>query len=234
MSKALRRLGVASREWEYNHGPWGDITRRENVRGLYSDIRRRKCRGSSLAPLCGTFSNALFWSGRLRSRWEPWGLSHGLTPAQREKVKAANRVVRAVIGIVKALHAAGLPWVVENPDTSLLWWLPFFLKIVDDPKVQVIKADHCRFRRPWKKRTRFICGNIAGDDLGRLSKLCAGSGGRCPHNSSGRHFQLQGQSPSGVLWTTLAAAYPTGMANAIAHALTAADLGRLINDACCY
>ena len=124
--------------------------------------------------------------------------------------------------------------VCENPDTSLLWFISYFLKIVHDPKVKVVKATHCRFNRPWKKRTRFLVGNVDDDDLKRLSKLCGGTRRYCPHTESGRHFLLQGASPNGQLWTSLAAAYPPAMANAIAHALTARDLGELINRSCRY
>ena len=183
-----------------------------------------------LAPPCGSFSNALFWTGRLQSSREPWGLSKGLNAKQRAKVLAANKIVRAIIGCVKALHKAGLPWIVEKPETSVIWFLPFFANIVDSPSVRVVQADHCRFAKQWKKRTRFICGNIDDDDdLGRLSKTCCGTRGNCRHTDSGRYFQFQGASPLGQLWTTLAAAYPTQTASAIAHALTARDLGRLVS-----
>ena len=230
VSRALRKLKVASREWEYNHGPWGDVTQARNTRCLLADIRRRRCRGGMFAPPCGTFSNALFWTGRLRSQEEPWGKSRGLNDRQREKVVDANRITRAVLRLIKAMHAAGLPWVIENPDSSLIWHLPYLRDIVLDKKVLVVKSDQCRYGRSWRKRTRFVCGNIDADDLGRLAKTCAGTRGVCPHNGGAKHFQLQGASPSGVLWTTIAAAYPPRMAAAIAHALTAADFGREMNE----
>ena len=86
----------------------------KNLRGLYSDVKRKRCRGGMFAPPCGTFSNALFWTGRLRSRTEPWGKSRDLTEAQRAKVKAANKIVRAVLGLVKLVHEHGVRWIVEN------------------------------------------------------------------------------------------------------------------------
>ena len=95
------------------------------------------------APPCGTFSNALFWTGRLRSRTEPWGKSRDLTEAQRAKVKAAKKIVRAVLGLVNFVHERGVPWIVENPDTSLMWHLPFFREIVKDPAVIVVQSDQC-------------------------------------------------------------------------------------------
>ena len=46
------------------------------------------------------------------------------------------------------------------------------LKIAQDLRVRVIRADHCRFGRMWKKRSRFLCGNIEQDDVGVWS-MCA-------------------------------------------------------------
>ena len=164
---------------------------------------------------------------------EPWGKSRDLTEAQRAKVKAANKIVRAVLRTLKLFHGHGVPWIVENPDTLSCGTNPFFRDTVRDPAVIVVQSDQCRFRRAWRKITRFICGNIAADDLGRLSKMCQGSCGCCPHNGGAKHFQLQGQSPSGVLCTTIAAAYPAGMASALAHALTAADFDQRRKDVKC-
>ena len=114
VSKALRRLGVAAREWEFNHGSWGDITVRENLRGLSSDVKRRRCRGGMFAPPCGTFSNAFLLTGTIRSTTEPLGKTRDLTEAQRAKVKAANKIVRAVLRIVKLFHEHWVPWIVEQ------------------------------------------------------------------------------------------------------------------------
>ena len=165
------------------------------------------------APPCGTSSNALFLTGRLRSTTEPWGKTPDLIEAQRAKVKAASKIVRAVLKTVKLFHEHGVPWIVENPDTSLMWHFPFFRDIVKDPAVTVGTVGSVQIPTRVAEENSFICGNIAADDLGR------------PHNGGAKHFQLQGQSPSGVLWTTIAAAYPAGMASALAHALTAADVG---------
>lgn len=108
-----------------------------------------------------------------------------------------------------------------------------FSEVVHDPNVKVVRADHCRFSRTWKKRTRFLVGNIDDDDLKRLSNMCCGTQGYCLHTESGRRFLLQGSSPNGKLWTSLAAVCPPAMAGAIAHAVTAKDFGELINGSRC-
>ena len=127
VTKALRRLGVAAREWERSHGEWGDITQRSSLRTVRSDASSGRCLGCCLAPPCGTFSTSLFWTGLLRSAAEPWGLSSGLTDAQRKKVDAANLVVRAVLWLIGIFHRLRLPWICENPKSSLLWLLTQFV-----------------------------------------------------------------------------------------------------------
>ena len=225
VSKALRAIGVAAREWESSHGEWGDITRRINLRGVISDVRCGRCLGCCLAPPCGTFSSSLFWTGRLRSASEPWGLSRGLTDAQLKKVALSNIVVRSVLWLIGIFHRLRLPWICENPFSSLLWLLPQFKRLARDKHVKLVTADQCRFGRPWRKRTLFMCGNIDSDDLGRLAKTCDGTRGYCPHRD-GPHFVLQGAAPGGRAYTAIAAEYPPAMAKAIAHALTADAVAR--------
>ena len=57
-------------------------------------------------------------------------------------------MVRAVIACLKALHGAGLPSIVGNPETSLLCLVLLFAKIVADQIVRGVKADQCRCGKP--------------------------------------------------------------------------------------
>ena len=109
------------------------------------------------------------------------GLTKGLIEKPREKVRQASKIARAVIACVKALHGAGLTWITENPEMSLLWFVQYFANIAGDPTVSLVKADQCRFGRPWKNRTHFTCGNIDDDDLGRLSKTLRHQRRLSPH-----------------------------------------------------
>ena len=232
VAKALREVGVAAREWEREHGEWGDITRRSNLRTVRSDASSGRCLGCCLAPPCGTFSSSLFWTGRLRSASEPWGLTCGLTDSQREKVDLANLIVRSVLWLIGLFHRLRLPWICENPKSSLLWLLPQFQRLARDRRVRLVTADHCRFGRPWRKRTLFMCGNIDSDDLSRLAATCEGTRGYCPHRD-GPHFILQGAAKGGRAYTAIAAEYPPAMAAAIAHALTAETLARHLHGSGC-
>ena len=122
----------------------GDVTVWENLRGLYSDVKRKRCRGGMFAPPCGTFSNALFWTGRLRSTTEPWGKSRDLTEAQRAKVKAANKIVRAVLRTVNLSRTRSA---LDRREPRYVAFVAptFFRDIVKDAAVIVVQSDQCRF-----------------------------------------------------------------------------------------
>ena len=224
----LVRLGSPCREFDTSHGESGDITRPWVVRRLCQDAASGKLQGACFAPPCGTFSAALFWSGRLRSRDEPWGLSD-LTEKQRVKVDHANSVIRAVINIIKDLNRYRIPWIIENPWQSLLWWIPFFTDMMSTPYVHRIVSDFCRFGRPWRKRTVFISGHVDFQDLGRLNLQCGGTRGFCPSNQGRRHFVLEGSNERGVKWTKVAEAYPPSVSKALAFALSSSFRSLIIN-----
>ncbi|CAK0813206.1 unnamed protein product [Prorocentrum cordatum] len=46
---------------------------------------------------------------------------------------------RRILKLIRYIHALGIPWAVENPATSLLWWVPGFIQFANDPKVRIAK-----------------------------------------------------------------------------------------------
>ena len=64
----------------------------------------------------------------------------------------------------------------------------------------------------------FLVGHVHPDELSRLSKTCDGRGGIC--SRTGRpHLQLEGASPEGVRWTSIAQTYPQALNRALAKTL---------------
>jgi hypothetical protein len=224
----LLRAGLPCKEFDIRHGFCGDITRPSVVRRLCQDAASGKLQGACFAPPCGTFSAALFWTGRLRSRDEPWGLK-GLDEKQSIKISQANKVIRSVITIVKSLNKHHVPWIIENPWQRLLWWVPFFIGMLTTSYVHRIVCDFCRFGKPWRKRTVFISGHIDFQDLGRLNRQCGGTRGFCPSNDGRRHFVLEGNNEHGVKWTKIAEAYPPLVSRAVAFALSSTFRSLVIN-----
>ena len=220
VARAIRRTGFAAREFDVANGPEGDLTKRSVWRGIVSDVRRGFVLGAMLAPPCASFSPARDRTGALRSRDFPMGLPN-LSEPDRLRVESGNACLEAAAKLLNVFHSAGLPWILENPHASKMWWHPRLEQLHSDSLVTVVVADFCQFNRPWRKRTRFLCGNINPDYLCRLAKRCEGKGGLCSATGL-RHFVLKGNSPQGVAWTRIAQPYPGQLSYALAYALTAA------------
>ena len=125
----------------------------------------------------------------------------------------------AALELAKHFHRLGLPWIIENPKASKMWWVPPMRRLAASKGVCEITCDFCQYGKPWRKRTTFLCGNVPADTLHRINRTCQGKHGICSatHN---RHFQLTGSSPEGISWTRIAQPYPTKLCYGLAHALT--------------
>ena len=71
-----------------------------------------------------------------------------------------------------------------------------------------------------------MCGNLSDQDTENLGRLCTGSGGFC--GSGVKHWVLEGKS-GGQRRTAIAAAYPTNMAQALAHTVLAPIFAEIFN-----
>ena len=218
VARALRKKHVQAREFEKMHGGHGDVTRLHVLKQIRQCAVLGSLSGAMLAPPCTTCSRALNWTGHLRSKEHPWGLP-ALRGDRSRKVEEANKVIRAIITIIRICDQYRIPWIVENPLGSALWWIPFFVILLQRKHVQWTVADYCRFGRRWRKRTCFLSGHVSNNNLRRLDKRCQGTGGFCPHNAGRKHMLLEGYSANGRARTSLAQAYPPQLCDALAHAL---------------
>ena len=154
----------------------------------------------------------------------PDNLAERLTAADQEKVTLGNLCAQAALKFIRACDVRGIPWIVENPQSSKLWCLPEFEQLASAAHTQVRVIDFCAYGMPWRKRTRLLLGNVDSCDLERLSfRKCSGVSGGCsfrPH----KHFHLTGTGPGGVPWTSLAQPYPSLLCKDLAHILCASDI----------
>ena len=221
VSREVRQLYFASREYEISFGPCYDLTRRANLKVIHKDIEKRKVLASMIAPPCESWSPARDRTSVIRNKSFPWGLPREqLSDRDFGKVLLGNKTMRSAIEIVKHLHAKGLPWGLENPHASKCWNLEFFQRLQRDEHVTTIVLDFCAFGTAWRKRTRILVGNVQEPDLGRLfGKFCPSRDGIC--SFSGKpHFQLTGSNHKGVPWTRIAQPYPAKLCKQLAHVLT--------------
>eukprot|EP00972_Heterocapsa_arctica_P086682 12778374-Heterocapsa_arctica.AAC.1 len=100
-----------------------------------------------------------------------------------------------------------------------MWYVPELIKLALADHVTTVVSDFCQYGKRWRKRTRFLCGNIDPSFLHRMDRQCQGRHGVCS-KSHQLHFQLTGSSPQGIPWTRIAQPYPPVLCHALAHALT--------------
>ena len=218
VSRTVLRLGFAARQWEIELGPQGDLTSRKVRAHIKRDIRRGKVLSAMVAPPCTTFSVARDRTAVIRTRRRPWGLSQ-VSAKDRAKLLEGNRCMRAAIDLIKYLHRYGIPWILEHPFSSKAWFLPELQSLEQTPNVQVAVCDFCQYNAQWRKRTRFLCGHVDGQDLARLQKRCWGHG-ICSRTNK-PHIQLTGSNSQGVPWTRIAQPYPGQLCHHLAYVLSA-------------
>ena len=67
VAEACRAEGCAAREWDVLHGPCGDLTRKDNLRGLRQNAKSGRVSAAMLGPPCSSFSTARDSSGVIRT-----------------------------------------------------------------------------------------------------------------------------------------------------------------------
>ena len=76
------------------------------------------------------------------------------------RVTSANELVRIVAKLCELCTVIGVPWVIENPRSSLIWQMPNLNKLVTKTKAEFCRYDYCQFGTEWQKPTVLMtCGN---------------------------------------------------------------------------
>ena len=156
-----------------------------------------------LGPPCSSFSMAVnrFPSYRLRDVDHPCGVPD-LPHHRQVKVEMGNALADATIRIVQAQMATKSFWQVEQPESSLMWYLPAFLEL--RRKFFHATRDVCMDGAPWCKPTTIIA-NFEG--IQALECRCKGG-----HD----HLPLVGRAPDGRSWMAIACPYWPGFTQALA------------------
>ena len=220
VSNAIRALGFSAKEIEILQGPDSDLTLPAVRQKLKQDSKNTNLIAVMFAPPCSSFSPARDRTSIIRTKQQPWGIdSHLLNDKDTFKVSVGNKCFRATFDVIRSLDLHKTPWILENPHASKCWYLPQLITLANRPHVQTVVTDFCQFGTLWRKRTRFLCGNMDSIDLHRLQHTCTGIG-ICSKTGK-QHFQLTGSNSKGVPWTRIAQPYPLKLCRALAHALSA-------------
>ena len=110
-----------------------------------------------IALPCTTFSIAQ--RGRLRSELYPMGLP-GLPPHLQARVDNGNALLRASLQIIRACISQGIPWILENPGSSYAFKTLAVRELIRLGWGFEVTCDQCQYGTKWRKRTKFLIGNI--------------------------------------------------------------------------
>ena len=127
------------------------------------------------------------------------------------KVQWGNAALAFVSKLLRLSLRMRVVGVAENPWRSWAWQQPVALRLRQRADVRFARADFCQFGTSWQKATGFMTVHA---DVGHIDRVCQCRSGLCIR--SGRpHLRLQGKSPEGVFWTTLAEAYPASLCRSL-------------------
>ena len=221
VGRAVEESGMASRWLEISHGPTGDMTCPKVMRRLAQDAVRGLLISCMMAIVCTSWTTARNRTNTIRSRAEPWGVAHPRKPLSDldvGRLREGNDQVRKLLKFLKLLHRLRIPWCIENPANSVLWWVPQLRRYLNCRRVNEVVVDQCSFGRPWRKRSRLWFGNCDAVDVEALETCRCEGKQRCSFSAK-KHIQLTGTAPNGKAWTVLAQAFPKKMCSRIAHIL---------------
>ena len=218
VSRAVRRAGFSTKEWEILQGAQYDLTAPAVLRNVCREIREGVV-ACMLGPPCSSFSRARDRTRVIRTKRHPWGIrSPNLSDNDRKALKIGNACLKSALRIINVCIAAKTPFILENPLTSKMFLVPEVMRIMSHKDVRVVDVDFRQFGTAWKKPTKLVCGFIDEQDLRRLDRRCHAVGGVCSRTHK-KHFQLTGTGPNGICWTRIAQPYPRKLATALAHCL---------------
>ena len=169
--------------------------------------------GVFLGTPCTSWSRAL--RRALRSRACPMGIaSSELSAVEQSRLANGNASFLFSCRIIDLCIRCGVPVMLENPASSLMWSAPRMIQLCKKSEHQQAHFHMCQFGTRWQKATRI--SSWLAPSLLPLCRKCNGSGGFCSRTSK-PHVVLSGRAPGGAHWTAIAAAYPPLLAKAIAR-----------------
>ncbi len=91
-----------------------------------------------------------------------------MTGRDRKRVNGANEVVRIITKLCELCTEIGVPWVIENPRSSLIWQMPTMKKLAAKSKAEFCRYDYCQFGSDWQKPTVLMAW---GDPLLKIHQV---------------------------------------------------------------
>ena len=199
------------------------------LRKLERDALKGRIVAAMLATPCTSWSVARNRTNVIRSRGEPWGVQFPKKPLSvkdAESLRLGNKTMRSTLKLLRLFTKLKIPWALENPFSSNMWWVPALRKYCESGVARLAFVDQCAWGRPWRKRTNILIHGCDPVDIDALERnQCTGY--RCCSFSGKAHVQLTGSSPEdGKPMTLHAQEFPAGLSRSLARMLLSTHLHR--------
>lgn len=125
-----------------------------------------------------------------------------------------TRLMQLTAQLCTYASQSSVPWVIENPQSSLIWHTAEFQGLCRGRDVERIVTHMCGFGTRWKKPTTLWSAGLEG--IEKMIFKCSSFGCQPCQYSQKPHIILSGGDPHGVRWTKRAAAYPDRFGSALA------------------
>ena len=218
-SAAAARAGFFVLSFDWGFGPDFDLGKPKVQHLILGWIRAGYVAFLLAGIPCQSWSRARMQPGglqMLRDLKHILGLPVLKHESERWKIVNGNKAMDFCSRVAHALLGMSVPFIFENPWTSLLWEAPQMQHLRRRKFVRMARADFCQWGMPWRKATGLLCGfaNVAPID-----RRCSGCRGTC--SRSGKpHQQLSGVDPSTKqFWTHVAEPYPRGLCTAMVQVM---------------
>ena len=201
-----------------------DLTLTSSQNLVFDEVKSGRASGVMLAPPCGTSSRARNIPIRnakgkhkrgpppLRSKAYPEGLP-GLVGVNRTRVRLANKLYSFCRKLMDLCHSLGVLFIVENPQSSLMWSTKWFRDLPSDFIWHVVHA--CMYGSKRLKKTGLLINFSAPN----LRQLCDGLHKHLPWTHS-LQIDPTTQRKIHVFDTASEAEYPKLFCDALAIAFT--------------
>ena len=165
----------------------------------------------------------------IRSRQHILGVP-GIAPKLQDQVDIGTQLMKLTAQFCAYASQASVPWVIENPQSSLIWHTAEFSGLCRDLDVSQIVTHMCGFGTRWKKPTTLWSAGLEGID--NMIFKCSSYGCQPCQYFQKPHIILSGSDPHGVLGTKRAAAYPYRFGSCLAKIFIDSGFVRVLQASC--
>lgn len=215
VSQSLQAVGFTAYPIDICLFPSHNVLNPDVAKGIFNFMRHGRVQLLWIGMPCTTFSRARrndgLGPGPLRSPEHLWGLLN-LKPSDRRKLQEGNQLFRFTIKLLELCEAYSIPYVLENPLTSMAWDMEPMRYFISHYSPKICELDFCMFGEIWRKPTKLLYNFLQLDEL---NLRCQGKHNICSR-SNRPHFALKGRDAAGVFWTLRAQPYPWSLTSKFA------------------